>query len=430
MRVLHVLHRPLSEEAGGVQTNLWNLIPELARLGVRSEVLTPRRTGWDPVGSISESLIEDESIDQPFPLHQMQLSGDYQRKFEDQYLDPACRQAFERFLQVRPFDLVHFHHLGGLSFDLPEAARELGVRTVFSLHDYYPLCLRGQMVREDGAICAAPDPERCAECIRPQFKGLRKPSLGGLLRAANPFEGRMLMKAFLERSTGILNAAVGRFIAPSAFARERFIDQGLHGAKIEVIPYGLRLPDSLPPYDCKRTGPLAFGYLGSFLPNKGLATLCEAGVLRAIRHVGGTLELHGGTMEELLDLTEPPPPWVHVHGAFASEKVWEILAGLDVLVVPSVWEETYNIVLREGLATGMPVIASRIGGMKEALDAHPDRAWGFPAGDSAALERAIEQVTEAIRNGRVPSPPPPPHTVAQQAEAVKACYQRVLSGAA
>jgi glycosyltransferase involved in cell wall biosynthesis len=39
-----------------------------------------------------------------------------------------------------------------------------------------------------------------------------------------------------------------------------------------------------------------------------------------------------------------------------------------VLVVPSLWWETFCLTIREGLMAGVPVVASDLGAMREALD--------------------------------------------------------------
>jgi glycosyltransferase involved in cell wall biosynthesis len=61
---------------------------------------------------------------------------------------------------------------------------------------------------------------------------------------------------------------------------------------------------------------------------------------------------------------------------------------MDVLIVPSLCEETLGLVVLEGLAAGTPVLASRLGGI---LDIVRDGVNGllFPPGDVAALSDKI-----------------------------------------
>ena len=68
-----------------------------------------------------------------------------------------------------------------------------------------------------------------------------------------------------------------------------------------------------------------------------------------------------------------------------------ILKASDIVVVPSVWEEAFGLVIAEALACGVPVIGSRIGGIPEVS---LDKETGIltPPGDAEGLKRAIEQL--------------------------------------
>lgn len=68
----------------------------------------------------------------------------------------------------------------------------------------------------------------------------------------------------------------------------------------------------------------------------------------------------------------------------------------DVLVVPSVWDEPFSIVVLEGMALGMPVIASQTGGTAEAIE---DGKTGFlfKRHDYKELARLIDRLEDDRR---------------------------------
>ena len=109
--------------------------------------------------------------------------------------------------------------------------------------------------------------------------------------------------------------------------------------------------------------------------------------------LGAPSDYHGdasyrGVLEPLLKL-----PGVNLRGPQARERVPEALRSLDVLVVPSVWPETSPLVIREAFLTGVPVVASNIGGIPELIEAERNGLL-FEPGDVDGLARALRRLAE------------------------------------
>ena len=66
----------------------------------------------------------------------------------------------------------------------------------------------------------------------------------------------------------------------------------------------------------------------------------------------------------------------------------EIYSAADCVIVPSMWYETYNFVLREALMTGALVIASDIGAMPEAVDVG-ENGYLFSPASTDSLEECL-----------------------------------------
>src|SRR5690606_35667740 len=128
-----------------------------------------------------------------------------------------------------------------------------------------------------------------------------------------------------------------------------------------------------PPPDVEAVRPLRIGYLGTLIPSKGLDVL-----VRAYRRLPpGTAELHvhgnlvpyhgddGFATRAFGPLT--PADRVTWHGPYATADLPRILAGLDVVDAPALWREAFGLTVREALAASRPVVASRIGGLADAL---------------------------------------------------------------
>jgi glycosyltransferase involved in cell wall biosynthesis len=125
-------------------------------------------------------------------------------------------------------------------------------------------------------------------------------------------------------------------------------------------------------------------------PHKGVHVLVDA--FRRVHDPGITLDLHGPlTMApayvERLRIAAAGDPRIRFRGGFAEGGQADILAGLDLVVVPSVWWENSPLVVLEALAEGVPVVASAIGGLPEIV---PEGAgMVVPPGDAAALAAVL-----------------------------------------
>ena len=303
--------------------------------------------------------------------------------------NPAQRKAFEEaFAGFKP-DVVHVHHVTCLTTEVVDVSQEGGVPVVFSLHDYWMGCPRGQRIRADLAYCPKIEADRCTACYRETWPHLFPPAPDPTFdqRVFGDYQARI--RETLERADAL--------VTPSPFTRRIYAREGLDPARIEVIEYGMEVDAyrgvPRPPSERFRVG-----FLGSVLPSKGVHILLEA-----FKRVGASdhgLDIHGPILPFHQDrtygerLAQAARGWeeqVRFHGAYHPRDTPRILARLDALVVPSIWYETYCMVIREGFLAGVPVIASNFGAMAEAIE---DGRTGllFGMGDSVDLAEKIDRL--------------------------------------
>jgi glycosyltransferase involved in cell wall biosynthesis len=86
-------------------------------------------------------------------------------------------------------------------------------------------------------------------------------------------------------------------------------------------------------------------------------------------------------------------PGVEYLGQCGRPRVLELLKQAAFLVVPSLWYEGFPMVVVEALACGTPVIASALGSLNELIEDGVN-GFRFPAGDTAALVRCVENASK------------------------------------
>ena len=82
---------------------------------------------------------------------------------------------------------------------------------------------------------------------------------------------------------------------------------------------------------------------------------------------------------------------IRMHGPADHAQVPALLASLDVLVVPSAWEENSPFVILEAFRAGVPVVASRIGGIPELVE-HEVNGLLVEPGNVEALAGALSRL--------------------------------------
>jgi len=174
-------------------------------------------------------------------------------------------------------------------------------------------------------------------------------------------------------------------------------DLGLPDGIVEVVPNGIETAPQVSREEARRRlgdprEPVV-GCVGSLAPHKGQAVLLRAFAALDARDRAGTLVLVGdgaerAALEGLADLLG-----VRGQVLFLGQRpdVRSFLAGFDLLVAPSIGREGLGVAVLEGMDAGLPVVASRVGGLPEALE---DGRTGIlvPEGDPAALSAAMTAV--------------------------------------
>jgi predicted secreted protein len=139
--------------------------------------------------------------------------------------------------------------------------------------------------------------------------------------------------------------------------------------KVHTVPLGV---PHLPPVEREEMGrrPLRILYIGVLLPHKGAHILLEA--LPGLPPTSFEVSLYGAITAEGQAYAEHLRTVAHgfpvrFHEPYPYDQLAPILARHDVLVMPTLCEETFSILTREAFMAGMPVVAARRGALTEAV---------------------------------------------------------------
>jgi glycosyltransferase involved in cell wall biosynthesis len=282
------------------------------------------------------------------------------------------RHALEGLLREYRPDIAHFHNTFPLiSPAAYYACRAVRVPVLQTLHNYRLLCPSATFYRQG---------RPCEDC-----KG-RAVAWPGVLhacyrgsRAATATVAGMLVA---HRVLGTWSRLVHVYVALTEFARQLFSEGGLPRDRIAVKPNFLHAA----PAPGEHLGGFAL-FVGRLVPEKGIATLLAAwrDVPRSIR-----LKIIGtGPIEPLGPTCADGIEWL---GAQSPEEVLSAMRDAAFLVLPSEWYEGFPIVLLEAYASGLPIVASRLGSLKELVR---DGMTGlhFTPGDSQDLAKKVRWAT-------------------------------------
>lgn len=389
MRVLIVNTLYPPAQVGGAERSVAQLAQGLARAGTEASVLT-LQSGRETVEAVDEGVAVHR-----LPLNNFYWPYDGQRRSAlrravwhgleaaNPWMDGAVDRMVER---VRP-DVIHLHLTTGFSLSVYRAAERRDLPLVQTLRDWSMMCARASMFRRERRC-----ERRCGSCVvLTAGKRARAQAVDHVIGLSQP-----VLEA--HRNAGYFRDAAASVIGNAA-----------EKAVVSARPSPADDPV------------VTFGFMGRVEPEKGIEVL-----LRAATRLEGDWRLRiagrgEAAYEQRLRRVYADPRIVWLRQVEAAD-FWPTV---DVLVAPAVWAEPFGRVVVEAVQQGRGVIASRIGGLPDAVSGAGAATLVEP-GDEGALARAMGEVLAAPERWRFAGGGAPMWTEASIVDAHRAIYRQAL----
>lgn len=445
MKIIHTLSWYLPHSSGGTEVYVDGLVRGLRSLGIES--LVAASINGEQAQNYQHKGIEVYR----YPVFPNPTPAEF-----DELEAHGGFEYFSSWLKTHQSDIYHQHSWRfGCGVQHLRWARELGLKTLVTVHMPEPLCLRGTMMLHGQEKCDGRIEEiRCSQCLGVPSK---VPDWATQVFSRVPLSVATAAQTKLKASKNVrlrqLGRAIGtppqvtnhrrklqemaRFadliIAPCQWLYDALLVNGLPKEKIVLSRQGVSSFDIPVKEQPQLDKPLKIGFLGRWQETKGVQVLAEA-VHRLAKDVPVELIIHGMAhgkadkmnRERVLALAAGDYR-IKIAEKLSREEVPKALAGFDILAVPSQWLETGPLVVLEAYAVGTPVVGADRGGIAELVH-HGIDGWLVPAADVEAWQEAIAHLafnrdlvakfSQAIK---------PVRTMKQVASEMAVIYQEMLT---
>jgi len=294
----------------------------------------------------------------------------------DNGVDIRNQHIEEKFGQLLQgdYDIVHFQHLAGWgSLMLPLLAKQYGSKVILTIHDYFLLCPEYNLLLPDNRMCGQthcqPQNLTCLNCMSAKM-------------GTDP-QNYMTERAKLVPQ--IIEAA-DTIIVPSQFVANKINEAFGETEKVKVVPHGVDVGCKV----CRNRNlnKLKIGFLGNFCMQKGadifltLANLFSYEDEYSFCIIGNI----NPTYEKAIDILN-----VQRKGKYTLQTLPGMLHDIDVLVILSLWDETFCLTLTEAQGLGIPVIATKVGAIQDRV-IHEETGYLVDHKDVGQIAQLIRQI--------------------------------------
>jgi glycosyltransferase len=379
---------------GGMIKYVMDLISEQVKVGHNVSMLWPGAL-LSVNGKVSIYKHRNERVADYFCCHSYEVINPMPVPLLDGIADTSIYvkrrklNNVELFFKRNNVDIFHIHTFMGLPREIVETAKKLGIKIIYTTHDYFGLCPKCSLFVNDNICNELKDCLHCKKCNESalslnKIKLLQSPIYRYLKDTNIVSKMRKRHRVNLEKTGLLINSGINeKNNCGEAYVKLQsyYIDilkkcDVLHfnsnltksvfsqfietkNGRVISISHG-NIVDSR--YIKKLHRPVQFTFLGPCEDRrKGFFLLKEALDRIYSKHkYKFNLNVFG--------LCTETAPYLKVNEPYNYSELSQIMDNTDLLIVPSVWFETFGFTILEALSYGVPVLISNHVGAKDIVD--------------------------------------------------------------
>lgn len=210
-----------------------------------------------------------------------------------------------------------------------------------------------------------------------------------------------LSKLRFKKYDETISKEATEIVTVSEFTRNRIQSSSYIKQKIQVIYNGINVKNSLSVEEKKRRMPLdrknKILMIGNFLENKGQIKFIEVAAKICRENQNYQFVIVGNVYDEeyykkCYDLVKKYELEEYFNIYTGINNASEYIELFDIMVVPSLYDESFGLISVEAMASGVPVVAFACGGIPEVVKNDED-GFVVPIGDVDSMADKIKELT-------------------------------------
>jgi len=361
--------------------------------------------------------------DFPFECAEVVNSPNWATNYGKPLLDitaPFTERLFAKYIKRIKPDIMHIHSRLGLPASIIEIAAREGIRVFNTVHVYGLLCQKRVMIDNNGLLCEGPlNLEKCASCagylnieklkfaariagindnllkwaikIKQRVNKFRRKDRESKETVLNYHKIKEQLHKRLNYMIKLMNECVAVNICVSSDVKRTLVKYGVKEEKLLVQHIGSVIAERQKTAKRQLHDPIVIGNIGGVGHYKGTHVLIDA--ISRLKRNDFMLKIFGkyddlyvkGIMKEKERLP------IEFLGKYDFERLPEILSQIDIMVLPSICNDTAPQTIFESYSAGIPIIASNIGGFPDFIK-DGINGYLFKAGNSQELAKKIDEL--------------------------------------